>query len=339
MKSLPFSSFYTVLATLLIGLAALSCRKEVEIVLPGPLIEGQPSAASMAGKPLSTAGSAFKFTVDLYVVNKSGRYVSGLSKQHFSIPDNTVSQRKYTLDDVKTASLVNKPGGYSAMILLDQSGSILTTDPNDLRIEGSKIFLDYLGKDDYVSLVSFPTNSSDSRAKYHKGFSRDINAMKASLDTLAQTERGGTPLYKTAFEVTNYTAANAKTVNKAVIVFTDGADTDGGKSLQNVIDNAVQKSIPIFTVGLSSGVDVNVLSQMANETGGAFFWAKDAKQLITSFGTLGNLLRGTAQVYRTYWTVTRATGTWRAGDVVTGTIKVDLKNGEIIEVPFWVKVQ
>ena len=91
-------------------------------------------------------------------------------------------------------------------------------------------------------------------------------------------------------------------------------------------------------VGLSSGVNTQVLSQMANETGGAFFFAKDAEQLVTTFGTLGNLLRGSAQLYRSAWVATRRTGNWTSGSVIAETIKIILPNNEVIETPFYVKV-
>ncbi|CCH52910.1 von Willebrand factor type A [Fibrisoma limi BUZ 3] len=322
-----------------------SCRREVEVPLPAvPKIQGKPSAASLGGTVTGQAGTdKVEFRVDLYVVDRSGRYVQGLKQGNFAITATNPSSFTYALTKLDVVGQTAKAGGYSAMMLMDQSASIAyqqvnepPTDPNDLRIAAGKIFLDYLGKEDYAALSSFSAGYRNF-ILYHSNFTNNVTGMKASLDSLSTTETGGTPLYYATVEAVNYTSRNAKTNNKAVIVFTDGQNNQSG-TLSNTITIAKQRSIPLFTVGLSTGVNVQVLSQMANETGGAFFYAKDAEQLVTSFGTLGNLLRGTAQLYRTTWMATRRTGRWASGNEIAETIKVTIPNGEVIDVPFYVRV-
>lgn len=312
-------------------LSIWSCRREV--VIPLPAIVGKPSAATTGCMFVGAPGSmTLTMRLDIYVVDRNGRQVAGLSNTNFTIP--TVSGRTYQLTSVSSDNLAAKPGGYSAMLLLDQSGSILTSDPNDLRIQASKIFLDYLGASDVAALASFP--GTYDYFHLHSGFTRDTKRMKSSLDTLSYTEGGGTPLYEATMDATDYTARYGATTNKAVIIFTDGQSSG---ALDATIQNAQQKGIPLYTVGLSSGINVNVLARMASETCGAFFYAKDAEQLITSFGTLGNLLRGSAKVYRTNWSIVRNSGTWRTGDIITNTLKVTIPNSEAIEVPFWLTIK
>ena len=341
MKTLTLFRF---VAILFIGslLIVSSCRREVEVPLPsGPKIEGKPSAASLGGMTTGQTGTdKMEFRVDLYVVDRSGRYVQGLKPGNFAITATSPSSFTYTLSKLEVVGQTAKAGGYSALILLDQSGSIALgsapTDPNDLRIAASKIFLDYLGPNDQVAIASF-TDSYTNSVVIHQGFSRNRNAMKKTLDSLSTTEGGNTPLYYSSVVATDYTAQNAKTANKAVIIFTDGENNRPG-TLATTISNAKQKGIPLFTVGLSAGINTQVLSQMANETGGAFFYAKDAEQLVTSFGTLGNLLHGTAQLYRSTWVVTRKSGKWASGQIITETIRVVIPNGDTIDVPFYIQV-
>lgn len=310
------------------------CRREVEIALPNqPKIEGKPSAATTGCMFVGAPGSAtLTMRLDVYAVDKNGRQIGGLNQANFAIA--TAAGRTYQLQKVTPAALVNKPGGYSALMLLDQSGSIISNDPKDLRISAGKIFMDYMSPDDVVALASFPSRSGN--FKLHSRFTRQTDGMKRSLDSLANTESGGTPLYEATILATDYTALNGPTANKAVIVFTDG---QASGALDQCIANAQQKGIPLFTIGLTNGVNVEVLSRMASETCGAFFYARDAEQLVTSFGTLGNLLRGKAQVYRTDWTIVRSSGTWRVGDIVTSTVKLTIPNGDVIDVPFWLKVK
>jgi hypothetical protein len=340
---------FRLLLLMLLGTFMLtwSCRRDVEVPLPsGPVIDGKPSAASLGGIVTGqTGGDKTEFRVDLYVVDRSGRYVQGLKPQSFSITATNPTSFTYALTKLEVVGQTVKAGGYSAMLLLDQSGSILTTDPKDLRIDASKIFLDYLGSEDQVALSSFTTSSYyPNYVVLHSGFSRNKVAMKKTLDSLSKTEGGSTPLYYSSIAVTDYTALNAKTNNKAVIVLTDGENNVTGTykgisgTLLNAVNSAKQKGIPLFTVGLSEDVNEQILSQMANETGGAFFYAKDAEQLVTAFGTLGNLLRGTAQLYRTTWTASRRSNKWTSGTEITETINVTIPNGDVIAVPFYVKV-
>ncbi|MEZ0540253.1 vWA domain-containing protein [Fibrella arboris] len=322
-----------------IFLLTWSCRREVEVPLPArPQIVGKPSVASLGGLVTgAVGGDKIEFRVDMYVVDRSGKYVQGLNQSNFGITATSPASFTYSLAKLEVVNQAAKTGGYSAMLLLDQSGSILSTDPKDLRISASKIFLDYLGTSDQAGLASF-TDDYFGAVKVHQTFSRNTAAMKKSLDTLATTEDGGTPLYYSSVLMTDYTATNAKTANKAVIIFTDGENTNSSATLANAIDRAKNQGVPLYMVGLSNGVNVSVLSRMANETGGAFFYAKDAEQLVTSFGTLGNLLRGSAQLYRSTWTAARRTGKWTSGQIISETIKVALPNGDIIDVPFYLQI-
>ncbi|MBD2751844.1 vWA domain-containing protein [Spirosoma validum] len=330
------------LTVLLLGTFVLtwSCRREVEVPLPAlPKIVGKPSAATVGCMFVGAPGSStLTMRLDIYVVDKNGRQVNGLKQTDFTIP--TASGRTYQLQRLTSTALTDKAGGYSAMILLDQSGSIIDNDPKDLRIDASKIFMDYMGSDDVVALSSFSGSRLGPNFTYnftlHSRFAHETSRMKRSLDSLSDNEGGGTPLYEATTLATNYAAQNGPTSNKAVIVFTDG---QASGDLDGCIANAQQKGIPLYTIGLTNGVDVAVLSRMATETCGAFFYAKDAEQLVTSFGTLGNLLRGKAQVYRTEWTIVRSSGTWRTGEIVTSTMKVALPNGDPLDVPFWIKVK
>lgn len=338
---LPSPSYRLVLIILFGSfLFTWSCRREVEIPLPGIKIDGKPSAASLSGTATGPVGTnKMEFRVDLYVVDRNGNFVTGLKPGNLGIAATSPSSFTYALSKLEVLGGNAKAGGYSALLLLDQSGSIVSTDPLNLRIQAGKVFLDYMGGADQVALGSFTESSYyPNSVILHHGFSRNRDAMKRTLDSLAGTVFGGTPLYYSSIVATEYTARNAKTSNKAVVVFTDGQNTSGSGSLQSAITSAQTQKIPLFMVGLSSGVNTQVLSQMANETGGAFFFAKDAEQLVTTFGTLGNLLRGSAQLYRSAWVATRRTGNWTSGSVIAETIKIILPNNEVIETPFYVKV-
>lgn len=131
----------------------------------------------------------------------------------------------------------------------------------------------------------------------------------------------------------------ASNANKAVIVFTDGQNTSGGVSIDELIGNARSKNIQLHTVGLSQGVNKNVLARMAGETEGAFIFASDALQLITAFGTLGDLLSGTGQIYTVAWEASRPSS-WGNNVHIGNSVLVSIPGStDPIELPFLINIE
>jgi hypothetical protein len=118
--------------------------------------------------------------------------------------------------------------------------------------------------------------------------------------------------------------------NKAVLVFTDGKDTDGSWTLDNLISYARARNVKLFTLGLSNSVDFKVLNRMARETGGAMTWASDARQLVSMHGSLGAILRGSITFYQTRWSVTSTDGSpWTNGSLFSTGIYVNTPAGTL----------
>jgi hypothetical protein len=196
-------------------------------------------------------------------------------------------------------------GPYSAIMLMDQSGSISTTDPGDTRIEAAKIFFGALGSEDEAILAAFASSGSLTSDFVSWGNFGQAANFDSTLDSLTSLEGGGTPLFDATVVYTDKVAAEGNNENKAVIVFTDGEDTESTSGLEQAAQNATDKGVRLFTVGLSSGVDRGVLQQLAFRTGGSMMYTEDASNLVALYGTLGNLLSGGVAYYHTCWTVER----------------------------------
>jgi hypothetical protein len=330
MKTAPFLRTSLLLA----GLALAAGCRDQEPAVPQRNLDGAPAGAVNGVRQLDVNGNSLRFELDLYVVDAKGNPVRGLQAKDFVV--NNLSSVTFTTDAAGPARMA-ATGDYSAMLLLDQSGSILSNDPRDLRVEAGKIFLNSLGQGDQAALSSF-TTSYTGDVVLHGPFSPDATSHLAALELLGGSEGGGTPLYSSVYQMIDYTARQAPGANKAVIVFTDGEDTEGGYSLPEVTAYAVSRRVKLYTVGLSNGVDVGVLADMAGQTDGAFMWADDAKQLITMFGTLGDLLEGTATLYKLRCNAV-ARGDWTSGSAVTAYLQVTLPAGGTVRVPFKITVQ
>ena len=195
---------------------------------------------------------------------------------------------------------------------MDQSGSITGTDPNDARIQAAQTFMNNLGRGDEVGLLAFSGSGSGSVRSYSdngRPFTSDPNGFTAALQSLANMEGGGTPLYDAVITAVDYTLTGARNSNRVILVFTDGEDTTSRNSLDDAINYANSRGVPLHTVALSTGVDLQVLGEMAGRTDGSLTFASDARQLISYYGSLGPFLSGSAQFYRTHWRMTWVSGT------------------------------
>jgi hypothetical protein len=255
---------------------------------------------------IGTTDGALVFEVDLFVLDRLGRPVDGLTPSAFSIEPftDTGETLSFSLQSAVPLTKTAKDP-YSAYLMLDQSGSITTTDPGNLRLQAAKIFLGKLGAGDQVVVGAFASSGSlPFEITQYQEFTPDGRSFFPTIDQLASKEGGGTPLYKATVSALQTTAEKAPTANKAALIFTDGEDTGGGYTIDQVIAEANRLSIPLHMVGLGKDTKIDVLARLAYGTGGSFMQAVDAGQLIALYGNMGALLRGSTGGYRTRWTAT-----------------------------------
>ena len=242
---------------------------------------------------------------------------------------------------------------YASALLMDQSGSIFATDPSSGRLYSAKAFLSALGADDRVLLSAFaggaeariPTPPMTLYATFKDRSS--ASSYFPILDGLALQIGGNTPLYDSLDSLQQQLAIDSSLpsgIAKAVLVFTDGADTNcvdvsacRARRAQ-VIRNANANQTRLFTVGLSSGIDVAALGELANQTGGAFLYADTAEQLLPLYGSVGKLLSLGLPTYRLQWTVRAAApGAFKSGSSLLGRVQVTA-GSRTFDVPFIVGI-
>lgn len=227
---------------------------------------------------------------------------------------------------------------YAAALLLDQSGSILQSDPTGARLFAAKSFLAGLGPDDQALLAAFAGNPGalipSSPLSVYAPFRNQATAPSygATLDSLATQVGGNTPLYDSLDALRQQVVGDATLplgLPRAVVIFTDGADTscatpeDCRVRRAQSIQRANADQVRIFTIGLSSGVDIAALGELANQTGGALLYADTADQLLPLYGSVGRLLSLSLPTYRLRWTVQAGSaGVFQSGRTLLGRVQV-----------------
>jgi Ca-activated chloride channel family protein len=286
-------------------------------------------AAAAAGPVLAQAPAPtptpppFTLEVDVDVVSlavvvhdKAGRFVSGLGPKDIEVLEDRVPQE---------VSYFRQAGGtgpdkipLSVVLVLDSSGSMKNT--MHFLQEAAISFVNKLEDVDTALVVSF-----NEGVKGSAEFTGDLDRLEQFVSALQAW--GGTSLY----DAVHYGLNRIKDQpgRKAVVVFSDGADTTSQMKEQEIVDYARAVEATVYGIGFrgESGLFARgprgFLRKVAQETGGAFFFPDKVGDLIKIFSGVSEELHNH---YALAYTPKRLPdGSWRA-------ITVKLKNRPDAEV-------
>ena len=244
------------------------------------------SAVLVRINQLETACPTNEATAYVSVTDQGGYPLAGLQASNFSVTEGGVG---LTVTSSTPVDVVYKPIAIAAV--MDYSGSLTdqTVAFADMKNGFSNLFSN-LRPTDIGEVLKF-----DNEIEVVQPFTSDKAALLAAIS--APFDKGrATKLYDAVFLAVDDTAVNANH-RRAVIVATDGREegpTPGvpfsTHSLTEVINTAVSKKVPIFTIGLGSMIDRSVLQQMATATGGLFYEANTSQNLANIYQQLSSVL-------------------------------------------------
>jgi hypothetical protein len=178
-------------------------------------------------------------------------------------------------------------------LVLDYSGS-MGSYISDLEFAASK-FIKVKNRDDVIELIKF---SSD--VERVLAFTKDTTALLAKLYEAWPGAGGITAFYDAVIlgidDATAYINASSGHL-PAVIGFTDGQDNNSTHSMQDAIDQAKIAGIPLYMLGFGSA-DPTRLTEMADQTGGRYYYAPDPQTIENIFLLISGQLRN---VYMATW--------------------------------------
>lgn len=175
------------------------------------------------------------------------------------------------------------------LFAIDDSGSMETTDPNDLRYSALSKLLDSLNSDKRAGLVRFMDSvycepielqymDDEQKEKLHNGIAEHVST-------------GGTDIYA-ALKASLELCQDAKESGRAPVVV---LLSDGGSyvPVSKVAKQYINEEVAISTVSLGPGSDNALLQQLAQATGGEYFKVEKAEDLVAAFQKVS-----TAKTYR-----------------------------------------
>lgn len=257
--------------------------------------------------PLTLGVEVNVVSVTVVVFDKAGHFVSGLTPADIEVYEDGVRQ------DVSIFQAASDQQGaeripLSVILVLDASGSM--KENMHFLQEAAETFVDKLENVDQAMVVQF--NES---IKASAEFTGNIKRLDEFIESLEAW--GGTSLYDAIHYSLN--RIRDQQGRKALIVFSDGADTTSSFKERDVMDYARAVEATVYTVGIrgASGMFARsprgFLRKIAKETGGAFFFPEKVGDLIEIFRKISDELH---HHYLLAYTPKRPPdGTWRKIEV------------------------
>ena len=213
--------------------------------------------------------------------------------------------------------------GLDIVFVLDNSGSMTSNDPTNIRISEAKNLVKSLHEYDRSSVIKF-----NSEAEKMQSLTNDDYLVEKALNGLLPNG-GGTDMSAGIGEAIKEFEDHGGNNHKIMVVLTDGNSVNNTGSLL-LAQESYEKNITIYTIGLGN-VNSTVLTQIAKKTGGQYFAAPNAAKLTDVFTDIYNSMEEirTPKVYSD-WTLTQ--DLHMTGDLVLEeNMKMDL-NGYDLQV-------
>lgn len=171
-------------------------------------------------------------------------------------------------------------------ITIDCSSSMISNDPNRCRVDAAKGFVNVMRDNDMASVTLF---ASHVNIQSLGTLTKDKDLLEEKIDNVTSL---GVTNYEEALQYSiNSLDVNNNTSSENIIIFlSDGYPTDdSGYAIDpsdfdySIVDAAADAGIKIYTIGLTDNVCETILEEMADRTGGEYFYANTAEELVPYF--------------------------------------------------------
>ncbi|MBI3175256.1 MAG: VWA domain-containing protein [Chloroflexi bacterium] len=172
----------------------------------------------------------------------------------------------------------------TVVLLLDNSGSMNVSDPQDLRFTGARLFSTLLDKSDALGLVVFSTQAEAlTEHLMILNAQSDRQNLLASLDSIPSPQ-GYTDIKAALEQARRLLPQFVEPEEKVVLVLL----TDGQPEIpvpypqyeQEALDLAKSLHVPVMAIALTSSAQTPFLDRMTQVTGGQVYPARDASDLM-----------------------------------------------------------
>ena len=213
------------------------------------------------------------------VSTKKDTFVTGLQKEDFRVFEQGVEQ--------EIAEFWPEDRPIALALLLDSSGSMRDA-IKDVHVAAAG-FVDTLTEKDSALVIDF-----DDKVFLLEELTSDRAKLR---EAVSSTEAlGGTAIYDAIHAA--YRKLRGIDGRKAIVLLSDGDDTESLTPLARVMEEAKSEGILVYAIGLGPGVRKGFLSDIAEVTGGRAYFVSKAEDLAETYQKIAEELR--KQYYLTY---------------------------------------
>ena len=197
------------------------------------------AVAAVSVTAQSTDGFRFRSGVELVnvtatVTDDTGRFVSGLLKEDFTVYDDGTRQEvTYFSNDRVPVSLG---------ILLDTSGSMTSDKIATAKAAIERFIYDLLGKDDELFFMEFANHP-----RLAQQWTRDRRMISRAVDRVNPS--GGTALYDAIADAIPFASAGENR-KKAILVISDGNDSNSNTSVGELRQLIRESEVLVYALGV-----------------------------------------------------------------------------------------
>ena len=188
----------------------------------------------------------------------------------------------------------DKAGGVDAVLLIDSSGSMAKNDPDKLRVPAAKLFMSLLGDSDRIGLISFSDNGYP--VLHLTGPGPDTNARILSSADKVSSKGVYTNLHAAVEKGLAMLAKEGKAGQEPMLVLMSDGKMDVGntdedwaltqKLQEDLVAKAKERGVKVYTIAFTEASDVDLMRDVATETGGLFKLARNDQDLHDVFSAI-----------------------------------------------------
>jgi len=260
------------------------------------------SASESSGKTANQSDTTFKVDVKLVnvfvtVSDDHGSPVAGLKKENFQLLEDGIPQ---------TISVFDKESALPLSIVMDIDTSLSTRKDLGVELSSARRFAHAILRPvDGLSLYGFSEVVSEAVP-----FTSDLRRIDHGIEHMPLG--AATALYDAIF--LGAQALETRQGRKVIVIITDGGDTVSRVNYQEALRAAQEAEAIVYSiidvpVEASAGRDTggeHALIQIAEDTGGRYFYATSVPQLDQAFQQISDELR--TQYLLAYYPSRRSTG-------------------------------
>ncbi len=230
------------------------------------------------------SGDGFRVEVNFSVLDINDRPISGLGIENFQLLENG--------EPVDIDTLATKDVPLNIILVIDTSGSMIGGGIAAVKTAASR-FVNLMGEDDRIAVLSF-----NDTIQTELDYSSDKDQILAAIQNLTAVRLAGTCLYD-AIHYAVEQSLSQPMGTRTVVALTDGVDETLNRAVcsqftvPEVIEFATQEDVrvPIYTIGLGSQVNQQILTEIADQTFGNALFSADAARLEAMFELLSTQLK------------------------------------------------